>query len=199
MRFREVMNLVSSDLYRYEGHVTGRFFFKHYFWTPGFKYSVFLRLYSYARTHSVLAFGIRQFIALRLHCLSIKYGISISPDSQIGRGLYIGHYGGIVVNSDVRIGHHCNLSHNVTLGRTNRGASAGCPTVGNYVYVGPGAKIIGRVRIGDHAAVGANAVVVDDVPDYAVMAGVPAKVVSSRGSDGYVNRVDYSIRGPQEE
>ena len=77
----------------------------------------------------------------------------------------------------------------------NRGPKEGCPTIGDNVYIGPGAKLFGRISIGDNAAIGANAVVTGDMPDSAVAVGVPAKAVSSSGSSGYVNNTDYDTRG----
>ncbi len=63
--------------------------------------------------------------------------------------------------------------------------------IGNNVFIGAGAKIIGRIHVGDGAAIGANAVVTRDVPAGVAVAGVPARVVSEQGSEGYVNRTDY--------
>jgi len=100
--------------------------------------------------------------------------------------LYIGHPGGIVVNSDSTIGANCNLSHNVTIGKASRGPRLGCPTIGDNVYVGTGAVIFGSITIGSRAAIGANSVVNKDVTAGTVVAGAPAKVVSSKGSWGYV-------------
>jgi serine O-acetyltransferase len=79
----------------------------------------------------------------------------------------------------------------ITLGQTKRGPRRGAPTIGDNVYIGPGARIIGAVVVGNNVAVGANCVVTEDVPDNAVVVGVPARVVSSEGSSGYVNRTDY--------
>jgi serine O-acetyltransferase len=123
--------------------------------------------------------------------LGIRYGILIPGDVKIGRGLHIGHPGGIVVHPAVTIGANCNLSHGVTIGMSSRGGLAGCPAVGNDVYIGPGAKVFGRISIGNGVAIGANAVVTRDVPPGAVVAGIPARVISGRGSDGYVCNTDY--------
>ena len=86
---------------------------------------------------------------LVLRHYSIRYGIDISRDARIGSGLYIGHFGGIFVSGGVIIGDNCNISQGVTLGQQNRGERTGCPVIGNNVYIAPGAKIIGRVKIGD--------------------------------------------------
>lgn len=187
-RFRRV---VASDLYRHEGSVSWRAFSHHILWTPGFRYTFLLRLYARLRHSRWGRLGFRQVVSLLLHHYSIRYGISISPDVRIGAGFYIGHYGGIVVNRDVIIGNNCNLSQGVTLGQINRGALAGCPAIGDNVYIGPGAKIIGRIQIGDNAAIGANAVVTRDVAPSTSVGGVPARVLSDKGSEGYVNRTDY--------
>jgi len=122
---------------------------------------------------------------------TFKYGISISPTTPIGSGLYIAHFGGIVVNTDASIGKNCNLSHGITIAQTNRGKRKGVPVIGDNVYIGPGAKIIGRITVGNNVAIGANCVVTRDVPDNAVVVGIPARIISYAGSEGYVNRTDY--------
>jgi serine O-acetyltransferase len=66
--------------------------------------------------------------------------------------------------------------------------------LGDSVYIGPGAKIVGAVRIGDRVAIGANCVVTKDVPDDSVVVGVPGTVISQEGSAGYINRIDYEHR-----
>ena len=76
-------------------------------------------------------------------------------------------------------------------GTPGPGARAGAPVIGNNVFIGAGAKIIGRIQVGDGAAIGANAVVTRDVPAGAAVGGVPARVISNEGSTGYVNRTDY--------
>jgi serine O-acetyltransferase len=119
--------------------------------------------------------------------VEVATGICIPSDTDIGPGLYIGHFGGIFLNGGVVIGKYCNISQCNTLGLAGRGEKSGVPEVGDFVYIGPGAKIIGRVKVGSHAAIGANAVVTRDVPEHGVAVGVPAKVISKAGSDGFVN------------
>ncbi|WP_364140980.1 serine O-acetyltransferase [Paenibacillus sp. LPE1-1-1.1] len=74
----------------------------------------------------------------------------------------------------------------VTIGASSRGKNIGVPTIGDFVYIGAGAMIIGNVKIGNHAAIGANSVVTKDVPDHGVVVGMPAKVISLEGSNGYI-------------
>jgi len=123
-----------------------------------------------------------------------KFGLSIPHATTIGRGLYIGHPRDIIVSEHAVVGDNCNLSHGVTIGQANRGPRKGTPVIGNNVYIGPGAKIVGLVHVGHHAAIGANCVVTKDVPDCAVVVGVPGRVVSFAGSVGYVTRTDYDER-----
>lgn len=126
-----------------------------------------------------------------LRHLTFKLGVSIPPKTRIGSGLYIGHFGGIFVNDQSVIGRDCNLSQGVTIGQANRGRNVGSPVIGDGVYIGPGAKIIGAVKVGNNVAVGANAVVTRDVPDDSVVVGVPAEVISLDGATGYITRIDY--------
>jgi serine O-acetyltransferase len=103
-------------------------------------------------------------------------GISIQPSAEIGPGLFISHFGGLIVNGRVRIGSGCTLGPGVVVGQDVT-PPFGTPVIGNGVYIAPGAKVFGGIAIGDNVAIGANAVVRDDIPDRAIAAGVPAKVI----------------------
>jgi serine O-acetyltransferase len=103
-------------------------------------------------------------------------GISLPARTRIGKGLYIGHFGGIIVSPDVVLGERCSISQGVTLGVLG-GPRLGVPRLGDDVYVGAGAKVLGPITVGDRAIIGANAVVLTDVPAGATVAGVPARIV----------------------
>lgn len=192
MKWNEYVFLVKSDLYRYFGKVSVHLFLYQLLINPGFKYSFWMRTCFYFVNHFATKYSL--FILSRMVLLhyEYKYGISISYRTPVGSGFYIGHVGGIVVNVGSAIGKNCNISHDVTLGQANRGDKQGCPTIGDNVYIGPGAKIIGNVYVGNGVAVGANCVVTKDVPDHKVVAGIPGKIISDRGSDSYINYIDYS-------
>jgi len=191
MTWKRCSALIASDLWRHTGKLGAGTFWSHFFLVPGFRYAVLLRLYGYTRATAWCQLGIRQLNVLLLGHYSIRYGIDISRDARIGSGLYIGHFGGIFVPGGAVIGNNCNLSHDVTLAEVARGERSGCPAIGNNVYIAPGAKIIGHVQIGDDVAVGANAVVVNDIAPHTAVGGIPARPISDRGSEGYVNRTDY--------
>ena len=120
------------------------------------------------------------FMRIRYKRKSIKYGFSI-PINTFGPGLNIMHRGTIVVNGNARIGENCKISADVNIG-TQMGTRTETPTIRNNCYIGPGAKIFGKIKIGDNVAIGANAVVNKDFPDGVTIAGVPAKIVSNKGT-----------------
>lgn len=183
MTFSDVKKIINSDLYRYSGYS----FLHAYFFEEGFKYTCILRLTYYTSTHRYL-YWLHVLLKVKLIYLMRRYGIQIPYATKIGKGFYIGHFGTIVINPKAVIGDNVNISQGVTIGRANRGKNIGAAVIGNEVYIGPGAKIVGAVKIGNRVAIGANAVVTHDVPDDAVIAGVPAKIISMNGSEGYINR-----------
>ncbi len=113
-------------------------------------------------------------------------GIHISPAASIGPGLYIGHWGCTRIGSRVKLGANCNISPMVFIGLGARHGKLGVPELGDRVYVAVGAKIIGPVKVGSDVAIGANAVVCKNVPDHVTVGGIPAKVISSKGSEAYI-------------
>lgn len=118
----------------------------------------------------------------RYKSLSIKYGFSI-PINTFGPGLCIAHRGTIVINGASKIGKNCRINIDVNIG-TQMGENGKAPTVGDNCFIGPGAKLFGNIKIGDNVAIGANAVVNKNFGDNVTIAGVPAKVVSEKGTNG---------------
>ncbi|WP_129644169.1 serine O-acetyltransferase [Peristeroidobacter agariperforans] len=111
------------------------------------------------------------------------WGIEIPRTAQIGPGLYIGHYGGITVSPIAVIGRDCNLSQGITIGVSGSGAKRGAPTIGDNVYIAPGARLFGKIAIGNNVKVGANAVIHKDLPDNAIAVLDPGfKIISYAGN-----------------
>jgi serine O-acetyltransferase len=106
--------------------------------------------------------------------LELILGIDISTNSDIGPGLYIGHFGGVFVHCNA--GRNLSLGQDVTLGYKGAGRSNGWPTLGDDVYLGTGAKVIGKVSIGTGAIVGANTVVTKDVPPHTRVVGAAVRM-----------------------
>jgi len=186
--FSSLRAVLAADLYRYAGRTGVKPFLKNYLFTPGFKYTVLMRLCGYLRTKPAWALGFYPLSKMLLLRARYKYGIAIPEYTLIGPGFFINRFGGIYVNGDVVIGTNVNYTHGGMLGQLNRGPRAGNPTLGNRVLLASGAKVIGRISVGDDCSIGANAVVTKDVPDGGVVGGVPAKLLSQAGSAGYINR-----------
>src|SRR5450631_444619 len=107
--------------------------------------------------------------------VEIICGITIGSTAKIGRRLCIEHHGCIVIHGATVIGDDCLIRHGVTIGNSGTEDLFGAPRIGNRVQMGAGAKILGRITIGDGVIIGANAVVVHDVPDNVAVGGVPAR------------------------
>lgn len=112
------------------------------------------------------------------------YGIELPYSARVGRRVVFEHQHGIVVHGQAQIGDDCILRQGVTLGIRRLDRLEEAPILGRAVNVGAGAVILGRVHVGDHASIGANAVVLEDVPDGALAVGVPARLaVRSNGEN----------------
>ncbi len=118
-------------------------------------------------------------LRVRLRVMGERLGFEI-PRGVFGPGLSIAHHGTITVNGEAVVGHNCRIDTQTTIGDV-RGEA---PRIGDNVYIGSGARILGGVTIGDEVAIGANAVVIEDVPDRVTVGGIPARVISQRGSRG---------------
>jgi serine O-acetyltransferase len=110
-------------------------------------------------------------------------GIEIHPGARIGRRFFIDHGMGVVIGETSEIGDDVLLYQGVTLGGTGKDTGKRHPTIGDGVVIGTGAKILGNIRIGNHAKVGAGSVVVHPVPDYSTVVGVPGRVVGGAETD----------------
>lgn len=191
MTFDEFFRLTQSDLYRHTRSKSLKSFLKTLLLVPGFTYTFWFRAATYLSKRSILGMTVGVGARFMLRHLMHKYGIYLPRGTKVGPGFYIGHYGQIVIHEATVMGRNCNVSQGVTIGQTNRGDRRGVPTLGDNIFVAPGAKVIGGIRIGNNVAIGANAVVTTDIPDNAVVVGIPGRVVSSRGSEGYIQNTDY--------
>lgn len=136
--------------------------------------------------------GIFWRMVLRHH--QIKYGFQIYPDTKIGEGFYLGHWGSVVINPKAEIGKNCNIAQGVTIGQQNRGKNEGFPKIGNEVWIGPNAVIVGGITIGDNVLIGPNSYVYFNVPSNSVVIGNPGKILeNSTATEGYINnKIDQS-------
>lgn len=125
----------------------------------------------------ILGFILRFIAFLLFKMVEMTTGISVPSSAKIGKGFYIGHFGGIVLHSDVVMGENCSIGPGVLIGTRGLG-NKGVAVIGDNVYIGVGAKVLGKITIGNNVKIGANAVVVNDLPDGATAVGIPAKIIS---------------------
>ncbi|MFB1488659.1 MULTISPECIES: serine O-acetyltransferase [unclassified Thiocapsa] len=107
----------------------------------------------------------------------IMTGIDLPCEVRVGRRFLIEHFGGIIISGDAVFGDDCVVRNGVTVGLRHRGVR-GAPVIGDRVDIGAGAKVLGPIRIGNDVAIGANAVVIQDVPDGCLAVGVPARIIA---------------------
>ncbi|MFI3257079.1 MAG: serine O-acetyltransferase EpsC [Spirochaetales bacterium] len=149
-----------------------------------------LVILTYSGLHAILYYRIAHFFHTKKLLFLARVlsqfarfftGIEIHPGAQIGKRLFIDHGMGLVIGETAVIGDDVTLFHGVTLGGTGKTHGKRHPTLENNVMVSTGAKILGNVIIGENSKVGANAVVLGDVPKNATVVGLPAKIVKLNG------------------
>lgn len=182
--------ILQADLYRYSGKADRRSFISAYLRDPGFRFTYYLRKVAHysSRKRSIGIFGY-IYNRILLNHYRFKYGFDISPTTSIGPGFYLGHFGGIVISPYAIIGANVNIAKGATIGATSRGSRLGAPTIEDRVWIGANAIIVGKITIGCEALIAPGAYVNFDVPSKAVVLGNPGKIVSTSGSQGYVNNI----------
>ena len=143
---------------------------------PGLHAIWFYRLGHWFWTHRLFFLG-----RLTSHLGRWLTGIEIHPGAQIGEGFFIDHGMGVVIGETTEIGNCVTLYHGVTLGGVSWRKEKRHPTIGDHVVVGAGAKVLGPITVGEHSRVGANSVVVKDVPPHSVVVGVPGRMRTRSG------------------
>jgi serine O-acetyltransferase len=149
--------------------------------------------------HAILAYRLAHWLSTRARLRLLGRivatlarfwtGAEIHPAARIGRGFFLDHGTGVVIGETAVIGEGCVMFHNVTLGGTGKYEGQRHPWVGDHVFIGTGAILLGPIRVGDRARVGANAFVINrDVPAGATVVGTPARIVKLHGE-----RVDAEL------
>lgn len=115
--------------------------------------------------------------------ISVKFSVDIHPAARMGKGIMLDHATGLVIGETAIVGDNVSILQSVTLGGTGKDEADRHPKIGNGVLISAGAKILGNIRVGEGAKVGAGSVVLEEVPPHTTVAGVPAKVVGRPASD----------------
>lgn len=135
----------------------------------------------------VLQHLLRVYFFITGRLVNILTGIEISSRAVIGGGMYLPHLGTIIIAHQTVIGEYAVIHQEVTFGNAAKEGKMVFPVLGDRVYVGAGAKIIGNVKVGNDVMIGCNAVVVKDIPNHATAVGMPARVVNMDGSVGAIH------------
>lgn len=152
------------------------------FWSPARQLLRSIRRYQkYLGKKSLQAKLNKKLAVICYRFWTVITGADIPINAAIGGGLSIPHPNGIVIHPQAKIGVNCLIHQQVTIGVSRKSNKA--PTIEGHVDIGAGAKIIGDITIGEHALIGANAVVVKNVPAYAIVAGIPAKIIGTTAED----------------
>lgn len=140
---------------------------------PGFHILIFYRISHFLYIHNF------KFLARLISQIGRFFtGIEIHPGAKIGKKLFIDHGMGIVIGETTTIGNNCTIYHGVTLGGTGKDKFKRHPDLGDNVVVGCGAKILGPIKIGNNVKIGANSVILKDIPNNSTVVGIPGSIVN---------------------
>ncbi len=181
---KELKDLIQSDIKRcYDLPLSAK---DRFFFPLQMKYLVLWRKTAWYRKKGGL---LGKLYALRLEKLTERTHILIPPEVSAGPGLYIGHLGRVILHPDVVLGRNVNLSTGITIGQANRGSKKGTPVIGDDVWIGTNAVIVGNIRIGNDVMIAPGAYVNTDVPDHSIVIGNPAVIHhSDHATKDYINR-----------
>ncbi len=188
---KAILNQVICDLYAFrERDPACRNYLSVLLFYKGFQaleiYRVFHRLW---KNKEIM-------LALYLQSLTCKtYAIDIHPAARIEEGVFIDHGNSIVIGETTVVGKGTSILQDVTLGGTGKDRGDRHPKVGKGVLIGAGAKVMGNIKIGDYAKIGATSVVLKDIPPYSVAVGVPAQVIGKGKSKSVAQNMDHSLDG----
>lgn len=176
-------SIIQKDFYRESGEwLSGLALWKKTY-NPNLHFLYWFRKASASSSSSLngklLRFILRQY--------QIKYGFQIYAGTQIGEGLYLGHWGTLIINPKTVIGKNCNIAAGVTIGQINKGKKEGVPTIGDEVWIGANAVIVGGVTIGDNVLIAPLSYVNMDVPSNSIVMGNPATIIPKESAtEGYI-------------
>jgi serine O-acetyltransferase len=187
MKNMNVFRLIQSDYKKhqsYGGNFLSIVFFTQGFWAV-FQYRIANTIYRNVKRQP-LRFLLLLFTLVWQKTIEIITGISIPASAKIGDSFYIGHFGGIIINANAQIGNNCNVSQGVTIGVSGTKDNRGVPIIGDSVYIGTNSVVAGNITIEGNVLIGACSLVNQSALEYSVLLGVPAVVVSNKGSKGYI-------------
>lgn len=177
---------VNEDSYRVTGRKLSFPVFLKAYRNQGFRFIFFQRIAFFYKKNIFLSLISK--VMMRHYCY--KFGFQIPASTRIGKGVFFSHFGTVVINDAAVIGNYCNLNHNITIGKQNRGEKKGVPTIGNLVWIGTGSVIVGNIKIGDNVLIAPNSYVNFDVPAESVVYGNPGMIKEKKNATQfYINNI----------
>lgn len=180
-----INQIIAQDLYRYYGDISSKGKIKAVLSHSGARFMFLYRMCARYPKNNVLGIIFRFWF----NRLSKIRNVEIPHKVKFGEGLYFGHFMNIVINQNVIVGKNCNIMQGVTVGYESRGKRKGSPVIGDRVLIGPNSVVVGNITIGNDVLIGPLTLVNFDIADNSVVVGNPAKIVSQKGSIGYVNKI----------
>jgi serine O-acetyltransferase len=186
-----LLALIRSDVHRIGGRHDNATILHQWWWNPGFNFVFWFRIAQWARRRAWTKVALLPVILLILYRRHLQSGIRIPLSVEAGPGLLIAHWGGIWINPQCRLGANCTLSNDINAGSAGGAGTRGVPQIGNNVYVGPGSRLAGPIRIGQNAAIMPNTLVTSDVQPNSIVIGVPHRVSGRLEKNNFVSNTDY--------
>lgn len=183
---KKVKEYIKSDFYRYGKKKNVLSFCKLCIKENALIYSSLMRYYKVYKEENKL---IRAFFIKVIKKLIFLHStIEIPMDIEVGKGLYMGHFSGITINKNAKIGNNVNIHKGVTIGQENRGLRKGTPVIGDRVWIGINSTIVGNITIGNNVLIAPNSFINFDVPSDSIVIGNKIKQCSE-ATNGYINNI----------
>ncbi|MFV0277795.1 MAG: serine O-acetyltransferase [Parahaliea sp.] len=170
----------------------------HELYVPFLYFKGFHALQTHRVAHWLWNQGRRSLALFFQNRISSEFGVDIHPAARLGRGLMLDHATGLVIGETAVVGDNVSILQSVTLGGTGKENGDRHPKIGNGVLISAGAKILGNIRVGDGAKVGAGSVVLEEVPPHTTVAGVPARVVGRPATAAPALEMDHDFCSDEE-
>ena len=179
MNKKYIKQIILSDFYRYYGNTSKKMYMRYAYTYPNIVFTRYLRLCNFYKEKSKIKYLWYKYLHRKMF---FKYGFQVPVGTTIGKGLYLGHFGNIIVNENAIIGNNVNISQGVTIGQTNRGSKKGCPKIGNNVWIGANSVIVGNITVGDDVLIAPLSYVNIDIPNNSIVMGNPARIIPKQNA-----------------
>jgi serine O-acetyltransferase len=188
-----LLALIRADLHRIEGRHDNATLLHQWWWNPGFNYVFWFRITQWTQRRRWARPIFFPLLVLILHRRHLQSGIRIPLSVKAGPGLHIGHWGGIWINPQCRLGANCTISNDVNAGSAGGASKVGVPQIGDNVYIGPGSRLAGPIQIGQNVAIMPNTLVTADVPPNSIIIGVPHRISGRLEHNNFVSNTQYPL------